>query len=159
HQRSAKNLVADIENEKDELTKLRLKIKNSIDFLTGHLQDTEKNAQRKRDEWQVENDRVFVMPESHLGCPTCNRPFDESTVENSRATLEGNFNQDKAKNLQSIVSVGTTLKAEIDDYKIKIEGRKKELAEVNEILDKLLIIDTHKQTVEAYNELIDKDEN
>ena len=75
-----------------------------------------------KDSWYEVNKSNFNLPANAKMCPTCRRDFEMEDIEAQRVTLEGNFNENKVKNLKDISTKGQSLNVEIEKLKEDIKN-------------------------------------
>lgn len=92
--------------------------------------------------WARDKAREFVYDESKFACPTCNRDFETSDIEESKRIMKENFDAETARLLEIVNQKGIRLKEEKEsnDQLIKtitghIEGLEKELEEAKKEYD------------------------
>lgn len=124
------NNRAELQKAINGCEKILKDIINTIDTAQEDIQMFErriKNAEDEikicRDEWTTTNERVF--DENSLNCPYCNQPL---PLEKQKE-LKSTFDNKKADDLDSISQRGNEWKAQIDDYKKKIECLKDVIGE------------------------------
>lgn len=82
-----------------------------------------------RENWNVENAKLFTIDSNALCCPTCKRELEADDVEAKKKEMEGNFNKDKSDKLTKISTEATAIneetariKNEIADLKVKLDN-------------------------------------
>ncbi|WP_291636181.1 AAA family ATPase [Clostridium sp.] len=96
--------------------------KREIEKLEKTIAETELIKTTLKDKWHEENKKIFELPANAKSCPTCRRDFEMEDIEAQRVTLEGNFNENKAKHLKDISIKGQALNVEIEKLKEKIKN-------------------------------------
>ena len=95
--------------------------KREIETLTNDIQSNLKMQDDLRKKWTIENAKVFELPADCKCCPTCRREYEAEDIEIERVNFEGNFNENKAKNLSKIRTQGMSFGDEIKEFTKKIE--------------------------------------
>lgn len=91
-----------------------------------------------RQEWAREKARELVFDESQFTCPTCNREFETTNIEESKKIMQANFESELESKLVSINLRGKNFKKEIESnedliihLQAELEGLTLELEETN----------------------------
>jgi AAA15 family ATPase/GTPase len=74
------------------------------------LQDEKMNLTKN---WERKNNDQLVFDDNDFHCPACKRAFEDSDIESKKSMLIANFNSDKAKRLDEIVTQGKKTADEI----------------------------------------------
>lgn len=85
------------------------------------IHTAENDLTQLRAEWQIQFDKQLKFNEREFVCPTCQRAFDESDIEEKKQTLTEHFNREKEARLKEITEKGLTLKKQADQLKEKRE--------------------------------------
>lgn len=87
--------------------------------------------------WHQVSKEELVFDEANFACPTCKRAYEASGIEEKKAELLKNFNQNKSERLAEISSKGKTLAGEIVALVTKIGNYEAELTNLQkQITDK-----------------------
>lgn len=113
-----------LQSSKHEIEYKISNFKSQIDTLNAQNNNLRKDFFK----WQ---DKKFEFPEDKKICPTCHRPIEN--IEEKVTELEGNFNENKARQIEDIRTNGKTnnsmiekLNAKIDDLeKLRFESQQK----------------------------------
>lgn len=92
-----------------------------IDFKNKDISELEKGIQQLRNDWNKVNQEALTIPEDSFICPTCQRPFEESDIETKKQKMTENFNQNKAKRLTGINSLGMAKKEDLEKSKEELQ--------------------------------------
>lgn len=128
----------------DEFDSLSESIKvktKKIKELENLISDKNSELDEKRKQWDEEDSKTFEFEENSFVCPTCKTPFSPEKVEEMKAEMLGNFNENKAKILDALDKEGISLKSEIQEHeelKEQIEDNLNELNSELEEAEKLL---------------------
>ena len=120
-----KELKKQLQDAKDTLgtEKSRLAVnKRKVETLLNDIKSNELTQNTLRAKWSAENEKNFELPSDAKCCPTCRREYESDDIEAERENLEGNFNENKAKNLSYIRTQGITFADEIKEFKMKIKN-------------------------------------
>lgn len=102
------DVVRSQESKQMDLKRLRSAYKN-LTVETDKLLELENKL---LDQWGELNKTKLEFNTASFSCPTCKRPLAEIDIENKKALLLKNFNEDKSIKLSSIVTRGEEVKAE-----------------------------------------------
>lgn len=88
------------------------------------IQATRDGLQAK---WYEINREQLEFKEGDLACPACHRPFEDDQLEEKKALLYSNFNNDKAKRLGQVTKDGLLAKEQITNLEVRIENFKTDI--------------------------------
>lgn len=128
-------------------------ISNEKNNYYKRIEELELETSKAREQWVKVNSSELVIDDSATACPACKRVYEEDKVEDIKANLVKNFNEDKATKIKSITDKANTNKAEVLDYKKKIEERD---LKVNELKTKKEDLTTR---IAAVKSNIEEDKN
>lgn len=127
------------ETEENSLKLSFIRVDNKISSLESTINDTEEYLKKLREDWGVINQENLEIKEDDFICPTCRRSFEEHDIETKKQEMIGNFNQNKAKRLENIRSIGQQkggrleeLKAELESLKLEKESIESKLAKASD---------------------------
>ncbi|AGK97374.1 AAA family ATPase [Clostridium pasteurianum] len=112
-----KLLKESIYNIHDKKLKIDREIKLtdiSIDAKKKAVEDFQNEMNKLRTGYKNVAAEEFEFPEDQTICPLCKRPFDEEHIEETRKTLEENFNINKAEKLKKINQQGKSMKDKVE---------------------------------------------
>jgi len=129
-------------------------LQSLMDSLARSTSDTSTEDSRKKRlesekadltaRWHQINKEVLTFDEKQFSCPTCKRAYEQSGVEEKKAELVKNFNQNKSSRLAEIVTKGKKIAAEIEGISAKIgilttksEGLKTEISDLQNTISSL----------------------
>jgi len=134
---AATELEQQIQSKNFAFTNLQNTLKNyraEIERISAEVTGKNEQICQLRNEWLAINAQEFVFDENSCICPTCQQQLPLETINESKETLLGNFNQEKQKKLSENVKAGLTLKDEINALQQRIDKGKVEIsAKENEI--------------------------
>ena len=96
--------------------------KREVEQLKKNISLIETQKSILKDSWYEVNKSNFYLPANAKMCPTCRRNFGMEDIEAQRVTLEGNFNENKVKNLKDISTKGQSLNVKIEKLKEDIKN-------------------------------------
>lgn len=142
-------LIAGLERDlKDKNSKLEDE-QRELKRLNSDLEHYEKLTKSYREQWQTEKEKQLEFTEQFI-CPTCKRLFDAEVIEAKKAEMTANFNENKAKNLQSITSKGKEAADKATSIKEKIAGLDSVIKDLeNKIISISKSISTEKSKLES----------
>ncbi len=124
---------AEISSIEDQIQKLRVELsplsssvtiaENEIKSNEQLIEKNDKDAEVLRKQWMELNEKTLVIDPNDTCCPTCTREFDSEKVEDIKAKLSDNFNQDKVRRLNDMNTRGV----EINSRSISLKNRNGEL--------------------------------
>lgn len=111
------------------VTRQLMSVKSQLETINTQLNDIpsrkttlEQKMQALRDRYALEAATVFAMDPHLMECPTCKRALEAGDIEAKKAETEGNFNENKARNLAAINQEGV-------GYKNQVAALDKQLAD------------------------------
>lgn len=133
----------EIAKKKQELRLLQDESQNNELLKTrtaASIENLEKERQELRDKWEsvsmelFEFKDEFKFDDNQCVCPTCKQRLPADAIESSRATLEKNFNDNKAKleadfntskvnRIKTITDRGTAIADEIKQHQAKLDSK------------------------------------
>lgn len=99
-----------------------------------------------RAKWHEENDKKITFSSEVGACPTCGRPFDESEIEEKKASLVARFNESKAKRLAEIETEGKELASRKEAKKAQIQEI---LNDITKLTRELEDLESQKKDIEG----------
>lgn len=99
-----------------------------------------------REQWIETNAGELSFNENEFHCPTCQREFESSKIEEKKALMKSNFEKNKAEKLANIDSEGKRIKSELEELNIRISKGKQY---VDDLEEQINLIET--QLAEAKN--------
>jgi DNA repair exonuclease SbcCD ATPase subunit len=108
---NSENQKIDSENKASE-NKL-IQIKQKLDSLKTEIDS-------KRKDWQTENEKLFVLNQNEVCCPTCKRDFENAFEK--KEELEKNFNENKLKRLSEISAEGKALSEKMKEFENELNS-------------------------------------
>lgn len=161
-----------ISEKKDELNHY----KKGLDTLKSRkseketeIRNLESELSDLRSQWHEKNAEEFNMNEDETKCPTCEREFEPSKIEQKRNEAEGRFKSKKQEALSRLNAEGKSksetlknldseleeLSTRIEKGESEIENLSKSITDLEESLANLKTSDSHQLTEEVvYNNLI-----
>lgn len=109
----------DLNNRREEITR----VLNEIARITKDKDSIITQQATLRAQYSEVNATALVFKPGQFDCPSCERPFEATDIEERKGELTANFNTNKANKLAEINGKGLALKAEL-------EGVEKRLAEL-----------------------------
>lgn len=106
-----------IYNTHDQKVKIDREIKAvgiNIDAKKNAVNDFQSEMDKLRDDYKNIADEQFEFPENESICPLCKRSFDEEHIEETRKTLQENFNLNHAEKLKKINEQGKSMAAKVE---------------------------------------------
>ncbi|NFF59822.1 DUF2813 domain-containing protein [Clostridium botulinum] len=111
------------------------------------------NLEILRTEYNAIKKRKFEVDENNFVCPTCNRKFEEASIEEKKKEMQENFNSKKANDTKNNIKAGTQLKEETDKLTEETKTIKENIDIFNKIInDKQNEIDLLKKELESEKE-------
>lgn len=107
--------------------------KTSIKCFEREIGDCTIDLEKVRADWKKAKELAF--DESSINCPMCGQKLPEDKIEGMRAE----FDERKAKNLKALEDKGNALSGDSKELKQAIEGKKKEIADLEAELKELTI--------------------
>lgn len=71
----------------------------------------EKELQELKAKWHLVDEKLLVISEEEFMCPTCKRQFEVEDIQGKKEELEGNFETDKIRKIQTINLEGQAKRA------------------------------------------------
>lgn len=112
-------------------------IENRIANFENRKSTIENKNELLREKWEEENAKIFEFNSADAKCPTCNRLFDQDTIEEKSNELKINFNKNKKTTLDSINKGGGYNAGLISDIDQQVEQSNSELEVLNKEKDRL----------------------
>lgn len=112
--------MAEISQMKDLITVKQAEYDRCVrqgEIYTGDIQRMENELTGYRIEWQKQFEKQLVFDENQFVCPTCQRAFEESDIEEKKQSLSEHFNIEKETRLKQITEKGQSLKKQVEDLK------------------------------------------
>ena len=107
--------------------------KASIKTSEREIEDCARDLEKVRADWKKA--KALSFDESSVNCPMCGQKLPEDKIESMRAE----FDERKAKNLKALEDKGNALSGDSKELKQAIEGKKKEIADLEAELKELTI--------------------
>lgn len=111
--------------QKSNLVKEQLEIKKNMEKLQNIIKDL-------RAQYLEISKEKLIFKEDQFVCPTCKRPLEENDIENRKAELLENFNEEKSKKIEANKAKGFSTKEEIKKNEEKFNKNNAELKELEE---------------------------
>jgi len=113
-------VIIDAKRELQQLNDSYTRLKSDIVSDENRLKRLLEEKTSLTARWHSVNNEKLVFDEGEFACPTCKRAYEESGIEEKKAELTRNFNQNKSKRLGEITESGKKLAAEIETLNVKI---------------------------------------
>lgn len=151
------------------VTRRIMSLKSELDTINGRLNDIparksalENQMQALRDRYAIEAAKVFEMDPHLMECPTCKRALEAGDIETKKAEMEGNFNQNKARNLAAINQEGISLKNQVASLEAQLQeyssDRNRIGADIVELEQQLIKLNDERSELIAQNTLAGQNE-
>ncbi|MBA4509165.1 AAA family ATPase [Clostridium sporogenes] len=135
-----KELQSKLNSLKLDIDRLQSAINNlkiNKQYSENDIEHYKKICDEERNNWFIQNKKIFEFDESNCICPTCKRAFDTEDIERKRQELEENFNSNKAKILKDIQNKGKSYKELLEKHEEKLNIIKSDIDSKNKELGKL----------------------
>jgi DNA repair exonuclease SbcCD ATPase subunit len=90
-----------------------------------------------RSNWQSEFAKNIEFNDNEFHCPTCKRAFEESDVDQRKASLTANFNTEKERKLNEITQKGSSLKTKLENIQASITRDQSSIGTLNESISEI----------------------
>ena len=147
------DIISNLHEIEFEIKNIEIKIKG-FEGEKQHIELKRKSLESERktllDQFYKERDKEIDLSCISEECPTCKRPFDAGDIETERLKITHNFNENKAKTIETINANGLQLKQ-------KLEELEAEMQVVDSKINEQLLVVQKKNTIAV--ELTNKYEN
>ena len=137
---SKRQLVNDIRFKEQEVKSTE----NDVNYLKSQISNNESRLtqltdikSKLLDKYNSENSKIFVIAEIEDTCPTCKQHLPIDQIDEKKASMEQNFNENKVKILNDVKSQGLKNKADIENLQTVITGYKNDLSSKENALIRL----------------------
>jgi len=137
---SKRQLVNDIRFKEQEIKT----VENDLNYLKSQITNNESRVTQLTDaknkllaQYNSENSKVFVIADIQDTCPTCKQSLPTEQIDEKKASMEQNFNENKVRLLNDIKTQGLKNKSDIETITNVINGYKNDLAEKENTLIRL----------------------
>jgi len=137
---SKRQLVNDIRFKEQEVKSTE----NDVNYLKSQISNNENRLTQLTDiktklldKYNSENSKIFVIAEIEDTCPTCKQHLPIDQMDEKKASMEQNFNENKVKILNDVKSQGLKNKADIENLQTVITGYKNDLSSKENALIRL----------------------
>jgi len=120
-----------------------------LESLNASLQNLIKINDEAREKWGKINAEQFILVDAPTHCNTCKQPLPDDQLEQYKLDAQDRFNADKQTRLNTIQQQGIGRKKEIEQTQTAIDIIKKEIEELNEIMEPLGIELQAKQDLQS----------
>lgn len=97
-----------------------------------NIEQADKQLDSLRAAFKTIRQRTFTMDETKCVCPTCQRRLEEDRIEELRAEMEGNYNEETARLIADNKAKGQSRKQERDNWQALLEQHTREAASITE---------------------------
>lgn len=154
--RTTVTLFAEDNEEKSKLKTLQSdieRIQRSMQNIKDMKQELINRRDILREEYKTLNSQKEVFfPDSEFVCPTCKRPLEAYDIEDKKAKLTAQYNDNKAADIAANIAKGKELSLHIDDHEHELNQLAVKLGEA------ISQVEAVKQSIEERKEAIYKAE-
>lgn len=131
YQSKKSDLSGKINQLKSDITSIDNEINRNV-ILIEHY---EKEVDKLRETWTIENERSIVLKDTDLNCPACKRPLDN--ISEIKDSLTANFNLSKAEKLKEVSENAALKNGEIVNIKNTNNANSLRIFSIKDNIEKL----------------------